>query len=668
MKKIFVFVILLLGLQMFAAAQVTTVHIAGLVLSDSTGLPVANHDVTITADSNNTAGFNFYALRTTNASGSFDCNVLNVPTSTTIEFHIRTFDCMNQMHEVVVYSPNTPITVTFSICTQVIPTCQAAFTFTPDPVNILHVHFLDTSVPTGQIATRLWDFGDGHTATTGDPWNTFASAGVYHVCLTIMTTTGCSSTICHEITVGNNVPGCQAAFTYNNDSLHPLVYHFLDQSLGSPIAWHWSFGDGITSTAQNPEHVYSVAGYYNVCLLIEGDSCHSTICDTLYIGVNPHPCENWFTYTKNLLTVAFEAHTTNDLATEYTWTMGDQAGSVLHGKNITFTYPAPGTYAVTLTTVDANSCTFISTQSVEVTNFSFLQGTIYAGDNQADHGFVELIRKDSTNIMTVVDSHEFGDSLGMYFFEQVLPGHYYLKATLNPTSVYYGQFAPTYHNDALNWTTAQLVELGTPVNPYDIHMKHVTAYSPGSGNISGTVTQGGKLNGNGIGVQGVEILLLDESNQPLAYTVSDANGHFAFANVGIGSYIVYPEILGKTTVPANITLDNSNLAPVVSFTVNSASVVYGINDLTVKYFSSISEIIPNPVTEATTLQMNAKNEVHISLVISDVNGKKVREIQSIIHSGENTLKLQLQNISSGTYYLGIIVDGKTVALRRFIKK
>jgi PKD repeat protein len=46
----------------------------------------------------------------------------------------------------------------------------------------------------------------------------------------------------------------------------PLTVSFTDLSTGSPTSWAWTFGDGGTSTAQNPSHTYSEPGTYTVTL------------------------------------------------------------------------------------------------------------------------------------------------------------------------------------------------------------------------------------------------------------------------------------------------------------------------------------------------------------------------------------------------------------------
>ncbi|MCI0451191.1 MAG: S8 family serine peptidase, partial [Candidatus Latescibacteria bacterium] len=65
--------------------------------------------------------------------------------------------------------------------------------------------------------------------------------------------------------------GCTPLVTANfsgtpTSGTAPLTVNFTDLSTGSPTSWSWNFGDGGTSTAQNPSHAYTAAGTYNVTL------------------------------------------------------------------------------------------------------------------------------------------------------------------------------------------------------------------------------------------------------------------------------------------------------------------------------------------------------------------------------------------------------------------
>jgi len=60
-----------------------------------------------------------------------------------------------------------------------------------------------------------------------------------------------------------------ANFTANITSGQaPLAVAFTDTSTGGPASWSWDFGDGTTSTAQNPVHTYTAAGTYTVSLSV----------------------------------------------------------------------------------------------------------------------------------------------------------------------------------------------------------------------------------------------------------------------------------------------------------------------------------------------------------------------------------------------------------------
>src|SRR6185437_5603099 len=55
-------------------------------------------------------------------------------------------------------------------------------------------------------------------------------------------------------------------------------FSFIDQTTGGPATWNWSFGDGQTSTNQNPGHTYPDTGVYKVTLTTANQSgCDSTI-------------------------------------------------------------------------------------------------------------------------------------------------------------------------------------------------------------------------------------------------------------------------------------------------------------------------------------------------------------------------------------------------------
>jgi len=78
---------------------------------------------------------------------------------------------------------------------------------------------------------------------------------------------------------------CNADFT---DSISGYNAWFYDKSSASNIySWQWTFGDGNNSNIQNPNHIFTQYGTFNVCLIISsdslGNSCSDTICKNITI-------------------------------------------------------------------------------------------------------------------------------------------------------------------------------------------------------------------------------------------------------------------------------------------------------------------------------------------------------------------------------------------------
>lgn len=164
--------------------------------------------------------------------------------------------------------------------------CQAMFGagWGGDPQNPaggdpLTLTFYDMSF--GSALSWYWDFGDGATDTVQNPTHTYAQSGLYPVTLTIVTADGCQSTVSMEVYAGDypwTEYDCQAMFLPLPDSTGS-GFLFLDLSIANnPIqSWEWQFGDGTSSTEQNPYHTYSQPGVYTVSLTITADSCNSMI-------------------------------------------------------------------------------------------------------------------------------------------------------------------------------------------------------------------------------------------------------------------------------------------------------------------------------------------------------------------------------------------------------
>jgi PKD repeat protein len=130
----------------------------------------------------------------------------------------------------------------------------------------------------------------------------------------------------------------------------PLTVQFTDQSTGDPTSWEWDFGDGETSTAQNPSHEYTEYGYYTVTLTVHKAAESDSLVRDNYIHVVEQPPVADFTGDPVTgpapLNVQFTDASTGMIDTWF-WQFGDVSNS--SEQDPLHTYQSPGNYTVRLT-------------------------------------------------------------------------------------------------------------------------------------------------------------------------------------------------------------------------------------------------------------------------------------------------------------------------------
>ncbi|AGB02186.1 PKD domain-containing protein [Methanoregula formicica] len=227
---------------------------------------------------------------------------------------------------------------------------KAAFVGSPTSGGApMTVAFTDQS--TGQVNKWTWDFGDGQGSNEQNPVHTYWAAGNYNVILTVSNEFGISDAMRNEyITVSGDLAAKFDAFPSSGKA--PLATRFTDRSTGSPTAWSWDFGDGMTSNQQHPSHTFMTAGSYNVKLTItRGTETASTtqiinvggVPDADFVGsplqVNPN---------ENVQFTDKSGHA----PTAWSWDFGDTATSTV--QNPSHSYQVKGIYTVALTARNEN--------------------------------------------------------------------------------------------------------------------------------------------------------------------------------------------------------------------------------------------------------------------------------------------------------------------------
>jgi PKD repeat protein len=149
--------------------------------------------------------------------------------------------------------------------------------------------FTNSSAIASGTLTHLWSFGDGGTATTLNTTKTYSSAGTYSVKLVSTSNNGCKDSTTRQVTVH---PMPVAGFTVSPaiQCLTGNSFSFTNNSTvsGGTTTSNWTFGNGSTSTIQNPTNSYTNVGAYTVKLIsTSNNGCKDST--TRDVRVDPSP-------------------------------------------------------------------------------------------------------------------------------------------------------------------------------------------------------------------------------------------------------------------------------------------------------------------------------------------------------------------------------------------
>lgn len=220
------------------------------------------------------------------------------------------------------------------------------------------IAFLNNSIG---ATTYQWDFGDGNTSTQISPFNAYTLTGDIMTELVAITAFGCTDTLQIPIYV-DSIP--TANFNFNIVCEFDST-DFTDLSTGAPTNWAWDFGDGNTSTDQNPTHFYGASGTYNVILTVTNPAgCTHTL--NQLVDVSLVPVADFVTNPTCFGSATQFTDITTGVPTTWQWDFGD-GSPIDNNQNPTHTYGATGNYNVTLIAAAGNGCSDTTTLPVTVT-------------------------------------------------------------------------------------------------------------------------------------------------------------------------------------------------------------------------------------------------------------------------------------------------------------
>lgn len=233
----------------------------------------------------------------------------------------------------------------------------------------------NSSISSGSISSYAWDFDDGNTSSSTSPTHTYTSKGTYDIELVTTSNQGCKDTAYQQVVVDNTlVPGFNATTVCAGQST--VFSNTTNTSCGVITGYLWRFGNGKTSTSQNPSQTYSASGSYTVTLVVtKQGNIKDSVSKTVVVNANPstnfslsNGCENVSMSFSNSSSIGTGSISSRE------WSFGD--GNKSSAATPTHTYLNDGNYTVKLVNTSDQGCKDSASKSITVydqpsTDFSF---------------------------------------------------------------------------------------------------------------------------------------------------------------------------------------------------------------------------------------------------------------------------------------------------------
>jgi hypothetical protein len=479
----------------------------------------------------------------------------------------------------------------------------------------------------------------------------------------------CTSTISQQTTVFAVQPPSISQINNGSGS-----FSFTANNTLGGMTCLWNFNDGSpTVTGTSVTHVFANPGMYWVTLNATNSTCqYSAYATVIYYNGSlncsldtPDIYKYGSGFTSHFMNNSYYPNLPIGVKKVSHWDFGD--GNTLTDTTccVMHTYVAGGSYTVTLVSdlIDSATNTLLCSSTISK-NYTIspppIEGNIYYDSlsvNLAQTTFkVWLITHDATaNTLTAVDSTIVSSlwHIVTYSFNGHPSGSYLVKAAPMPGTPGATSIMPTYHDSSLYWNAATMINhTGTNTTA------HIWAKNgmPGTGQgfISGNISQGANK-GTGAGVPDLMVALLNSANQVVGFTYTNTNGDYAFNNLDLGTYIVFPESMNYLTTPSsslNITSGQTHVTG-IHFKHTSTEIKPYPTEIENMAKTSMFSISPNPTKGSLKINWQAGMKSSADITIMDITGRTAMTMETT--TGQSTT-VNIGSLQSGIYFIKVVSD------------
>jgi PKD repeat protein len=221
------------------------------------------------------------------------------------------------------------------------------------------VPLVNTSTPGfGTLTGFFWDFGNGASSSANTPNYTYPTGGNKTIKLVVTNNIGCKDSTTRTANI-SNIPNAAFNYIYDCSTDSILFKNTTSINCGKINAFSWNFGDGGSSTLENPVHKYASSGTYQITYVIY---LSGGLTDTTVRNITIYPKGNVdFTAPDVCYNDVSKFTNTSSNAGSYLWKFGDNATS--NAANPNHLYATSNSYQVTLQAVSLNGCNFSLTKT-----------------------------------------------------------------------------------------------------------------------------------------------------------------------------------------------------------------------------------------------------------------------------------------------------------------